>query len=131
MPLYGQTFHLYSTNIISFFYKNSLNQFYIRICVQLFNLMFFSLNHYWSVYYFKPLKSDYHAYWGICRCNCQWIPLKTVILTMKEVQNNQISNTQGLSSFENIVNIENFLSLKSLPRNILYISPYINRVHIS
>ena len=99
------------TTVISLFHENSSNKFYIRPCVQTFNLLFclyfkrlFKYTFFWHLF-----KIIYRSHWGICGWNCQWWALKTVKLPMTAVQNIQISNTQQLSSFENIMSIKNFL----------------------
>ena len=77
------------------FDKKRSNQFYIRQCVQIFNLLFcFCLNSYQYKYLLTPLKIIYCAHLGICGCNFQWWPLRTVKLLITAVQNSHIWNTQ-------------------------------------
>ena len=93
-PICGQEkYKFLLTNARTLLNEHILNQFYIRICVQIFNQLFCLLFKLLLRYVLiTTFKSIYSAHWHICILNCQWCPFKTAKLTMTAIQNIQISN---------------------------------------
>ena len=100
----------FDTTNKSLFDKKKSNQFYICLCIKIFNILFCLLFKLFSKYIlFNTLQKVFTAHIEIYedatandgypkQSNCRWRPFKTV----------KISNTQRFSSFENIVSIKHF-----------------------
>ena len=67
-------YELLTMTVRTLFGENSSNQFYIRLCVQIFNRLFFLLFE----LLLKYIKIVYRAHWQIFVQNYQWWTFKTV-----------------------------------------------------